>query len=91
MDEASTNSLFKHLGIRREVHPRVLAAMPQETLTAYISFWRLEKNALLSPAEMSQGVLGHAARIMCGVVKRQSEIDAVAARTDALRQQRLKL
>ena len=46
MDEASTNSLFKHLGIRRDMHPRVLATMPQETLTAQISSWRLENDAL---------------------------------------------
>ena len=81
MDEATTNSLFKHLGIRRDMHPRVLAAMLQETLTVYISSWRLENDDLPSPTQMSQGVLlGHAARIMCGV-----------ARADSLRQQELEL
>ena len=33
----------------------------------------------------------HAARIMCGVIKRQSEINAGAARADASRQQELEL
>ena len=37
------------------------------------------------------GAFGHAARIMCGAVKRQSEIDAAAARADSLRQQELEL
>ena len=70
----------------------LLAAMPQEALTAHISSWRLENDALPSLAQMSHGeLLEHAARIMCGVIKRQSEIDAAAARADALRQQELEL
>ena len=73
MDEATTNSLFKHLGLRREMHPRVLAAMPQESLTAHISSWRLENDALPSPAQVSQeGLLGHAARAVSSSVSPKS-------------------
>ena len=68
------------------------AAMPLETWTAHIYSWRLDSDALLSLAQMSQGgLLVRAARIMCGVVKRQSEIDAAAARADVLCQQELEL
>ena len=57
-----------------------------------MSSWRLDDDAVLSPAQLSQGgLLGPAARTMCGVVRRQSEIDASAAsaEAEAWRQQEL--
>ena len=55
MDEVTTVSLFSHLGIRPDMHPRVLAAIPQESLATRISFWRLDDDAAPSPAQLSQG------------------------------------
>ena len=72
MDAITTVSLLSHLGIRPEMHPRVLAALPQEALATRISSWRQDDDAALSPA-----------RILCGVVRRQSEIDAIAASAEA--------
>ena len=48
--------------------------MPQETLTAHVSSWRLENDALPSPAHLSQGqLMEHAARIIDA--SRQQELE----------------
>ena len=91
-NEATTNSPFTHLRNRRTMHHRVFTAMLHKTSPAPTSCWRLETAALPFPALLSQrGLLGQEARIMCGVVKHQTEIVATAAFAAALRQQELEV
>ena len=89
MDAITTVSLLSNLGIRPDMHPRVLAAIPPESLATRISSCRLDDDAAPSPAQLSHGrIMGacgsHPVRCACAEAEawRQQELERMSG-TDA--------